>query len=288
MAISVQKRLIDWFDTNQRDLPWRKSDAWGVLVSEFMLQQTPVNRVLPVWNEWLHRWPRPIDFAQESSAEVLRAWGKLGYPRRALALHQSAKLITENYGGIVPKDYESLLALPGVGDYTASAILAFAYQKPALVLDTNIRRFFSRYFDGESHPKSTVSRYEKEIRAKLIPQVNGHKWAAATMEFGALICTATSPKCEQCFLAKQCAWLAAGKPESEHKKVKQAKFEGSDRQCRGVIVNHLRENTLATHSTLKNLWPDKSQFERAVASLIADKLIENFSKNSYRLGSPQT
>jgi A/G-specific adenine glycosylase len=282
--MSVQRKVISWFEKNQRDLPWRKSNAWGVLVSEIMLQQTPVNRVLPIWNEWLHRWPRPIDFANESSAEILKAWGKLGYPRRALALHNAAKEIVEKHHGEVPTLYEELIELPGIGDYTANAILAFAYRQPSLVLDTNIRRFFSRYFDGESHPKSSQSKYEREMREKLIPSVKGEVWAAATMEFGALICTANSPKCDECFLAQECVWLIAGKPISEHKKVKQAKFEGSDRQCRGQILGHLRENQSATSKQLLALWNDEQQSNKAISSLLKDRLIVQNEK-SFTLGS---
>ncbi|MTA02535.1 MAG: hypothetical protein F2578_04300, partial [Actinobacteria bacterium] len=135
-----EKEITDWFKKNKRDLPWRKTDAWGVLVSEIMLQQTPVQRVLPIYNEWMKRWPTPSDLAEATPAEVITAWGRLGYPRRALRLHECAKVITENHKGVIPSTEIELRKLPGVGEYTSAAIVAFAFKGSSLVLDINIRR----------------------------------------------------------------------------------------------------------------------------------------------------
>jgi len=273
---SLASKLINWFDKNKRDLPWRKTTPWGVFVSEFMLQQTPVNRVLPIWNEWIERWPTPEALASATKPEVIKAWGRLGYPRRAIRLHESAKAIAKMHGGIVPRERADLIALPGVGDYTASAIAAFAYGEPTLVLDINIRRFFARYFDGVEFPSNAPSLVERKLRSELIPNKRGDVWAAATMEFGALVCTSRTPSCDFCFLAKECAWKAAGYPKTEIKR--QAAFAGSDRQCRGVVMKHLRENETVTTTQLKKSWPSESQLEKAVATLLEDGLIEKSGK----------
>ena len=275
-----QSLILDWFDQNQRDLPWRKTDAWGVMVSEFMLQQTPVNRVLPKWYEWMERWPDPAALAEAKKSDVISAWGRLGYPRRALRLYESAKLISSEHGNRVPREVEVLLSLPGVGDYTAAAIAAFAYGDSTLVLDVNIRRFFARMYDGVENPTASLSRYERKIRAELIPQ-DGPKWAAATMEFGALVCTARSPLCNQCPVKVSCAWAKAGFPREEVKSKTQA-WHGTDRKCRGTIVQALRENLKLTPSALKKLWDDDAQVEKALKTLLADGLIEATGK-SYKL-----
>ena len=275
-----QSLILDWFDQNQRDLPWRKTNAWGVMVSEFMLQQTPVNRVLPKWHEWMERWPDPAALAEAKKSDVISAWGRLGYPRRALRLYESAKLISSEHGNRVPREVEVLLSLPGVGDYTAAAIAAFAYGDSTLVLDVNIRRFFARMYDGVEHPTASLSRYERKIRAELIPQ-DGAKWAAATMEFGALVCTARSPLCNQCPVKALCAWAKAGFPREEVKSKTQA-WHGTDRKCRGTVVQALRENLKLTPSALKKLWDDDAQVEKALKTLLADGLIEATGK-SYKL-----
>ena len=248
-----------------------------------MLQQTPVNRVIPIWSEWLKRWPTPQDLASASKTDVIKAWGRLGYPRRALRLHESAKIIASQYKNQVPRSREELISLPGVGDYTAAAIAAFAFGEPALVLDINIRRFFARFFDGVESPSSAPTQVERRVRYELIPAKQGDIWAAATMEFGALICTARSPLCDECPLTSDCQWRAAGYPASAPTK-KQAKFTGSDRQCRGSVMAYLRENPKATLAKLSPLWPDQSQLEKALKTLIADGLIETTGK-SYRLAS---
>ena len=272
-----QRVVLNWFDQNKRDLPWRDTTAWGVMVSEFMLQQTPVNRVLPVWKEWLTRWPTPNDLASAKRSEVIIAWGRLGYPRRALRLHESATIIASAFNNEVPREIEKLLTLPGVGEYTAAAISAFAFNQPALVLDINIRRLFARVIDGQSQPTPAPSQWERKIRAQLIPP-NGAKWAAATMELGALVCTSQKPRCESCPLKPQCAWRKAGYPKSELIRRSQA-WDGTDRQCRGIIVQSLRENKKLGRLKIHQLWNDEAQVEKALKTLIADGLIETIGKS---------
>lgn len=274
--------ILNWYAANKRDLPWRNSTAWGVMVSEFMLQQTSVIRVLPKWNEWMQRWPTPADLASASTADVIIAWGRLGYPRRALRLHECAKIITDRYAGNVPESLEALRALPGVGDYTAGAIAAFAFSAKTLVLDINIRRLFCRVIDGIESPKPTLSKQEQVLRTELLPKNDAHVWAAATMEFGALVCTARNPRCEQCPLASLCQWKAAGYPASEEPRKAQG-WHGTDRQCRGIIVQALRENVTLDKKEIQKLWRDDSQIEKALTTLIKDGLISSDNGTRYSL-----
>ena len=275
-----QAPVLRWFDENKRDLPWRNTSPWGVMVSEYMLQQTPVNRVLPIWNEWLRRWPTPQDLAAAKKSDVIKAWGRLGYPRRALRLHEAAGVIIKKFNNQVPRAIEDLQSLPGVGDYTAAAIAAFAYNESSLVLDVNIRRLFARAIDGDQFATSAPSKVERKLRYELIP-ADGAKWAAATMELGALICTARNPICEKCPLKKECLWRERGYPQSEVKKKSQG-WVGTDRQCRGVIVQALRENQKQSKIALKKLWHDDDQVELALKTLLADGLVEATGK-SYQL-----
>ena len=273
--------ILDWFEKNKRDLPWRNTTPWGVMISEFMLQQTPVKRVLPKWHEWIERWPTPADLAASKRSDAITAWGRLGYPRRATRLYESAGVIATKFDNEVPRSIEDLRTLPGVGEYTAAAIASFAYNESALVMDINIRRFFARSIDGVESPTQAPSQVERKIRAELIPN-NGALWAAATMELGALVCTARTPACNECPVILSCAWRKAGYPKSDLAKRTQS-WTGTDRQCRGVIVQHLREEKSATKSALMKLWSDSDQAERALKSLIADHLIEATGRSSFKL-----
>jgi A/G-specific adenine glycosylase len=277
----MHREVLAWFDENQRDLPWRKSAPWGVMVSEFMLQQTPVNRVLPIWKEWMERWPTPEDLAKARKSDLLKAWGRLGYPRRALRLYEAATIIATKHNNQVPNTEEELRNLPGVGEYTAAAIMAFAHKEKSLVLDVNIRRLFARALDGQEFPPLHITNSERQSSAALIPK-EASAWAAATMELGALICTATKPLCEKCPIANQCLWRANGYPKSETKKKPTQKWHGTNRQCRGTIIEHLRNNENAPITKLKKLWHDDSQLEKCLASLIKDGLIEK-KKGKYSL-----
>ncbi len=278
----LEGAILKWFAENKRDLPWRNSSPWGVVVSEFMLQQTPVVRVLPKWNEWMRRWPTPADLAAASTADVITAWGRLGYPRRALRLHECAKIIASEFNGKVPESEEILKSLPGIGEYTAAAIASFAFDSKALVLDVNIRRVFARIIDGTESPKTNLSNLERAARTKLIPADDAHKWAAATMELGALVCTSRNPKCHECPVATICQWKVAGYPKSDQPRKSQG-WHGTDRQCRGIIVQALRENAALNITEIKKLWHDESQIENALATLIQDGLIAHTANSLYAL-----
>lgn len=278
----LEKPIVNWFKKNKRDLPWRNTSPWGVMVSEYMLQQTPVNRVLPQWIQWMERWPTPAHLAQATPAQVITAWGRLGYPRRALRLHGAAQIIAEDFNNEVPSDVKTLQLLPGIGEYTAAAIAAFAFEEATLVMDVNIRRLLVRVLDGEEHPKPAPTVREKSSRQSLIPNKDAHIWSAATMELGALVCTSSNPKCELCPVISQCNWRKNGYPKSELVR-KSQDWHGTDRKCRGTIVQALRENESLTENALKKLWPDESQVEKALKTLLDDQLIQAISRNRYRL-----
>jgi A/G-specific adenine glycosylase len=279
---SLEKPITQWFAKNKRDLPWRTTTPWGVMVSEFMLQQTPVARVLPKWNEWMQRWPTPAELAIATPAQVITAWGRLGYPRRALRLHESAKIITRDFNNEVPESEEVLRSLPGIGDYTAAAISAFAFGANTLVMDVNIRRVLVRVLDGKEHPTSSPTVRERESRLAILPRRNADNWAAATMELGALICTSKNPSCNDCPIISQCRWRKNGYPQSELVR-KSQDWHGTDRKCRGTIVQALRENESLTLSAIKKLWPEESQVEKALETLLIDHLIEEHSRSRFRL-----
>ena len=281
---SLHQPVLAWYKKNKRDLPWRNTDAWGVLVSEIMLQQTPVARVLPIYIEWMKRWPTPAALAAASPAEVITAWGRLGYPRRALRLHECAKVISTQYKGQIPETQSELRELPGIGDYTSAAIIAFAFEGRSLVLDINIRRVFARVLDGVEVPTSAPTKSERVEREKLIPLKNPHLWAAATMELGALICTAKNPKCGQCPLADQCIWRSLDYPLSDQPKRTQS-WHGTDRQCRGVIVQALRENPALKKREIMELWDVPSQVEKALLTLLEDGLV--VEQKGQRFSLPQ-
>lgn len=281
---SLHQPVLAWYKKNKRELPWRNTDAWGVLVSEIMLQQTPVARVLPVYNEWMKRWPTPAALAAATPAQVITAWGRLGYPRRALRLHECAKVISTQYKGKIPTTQSELRELPGVGDYTSAAIIAFAFEGRSLVLDINIRRVFARVINGIEVPTAAPTKSERQEREKLIPTKNPHVWAAATMELGALICTAKNPKCGQCPLADQCIWRSLDYPLSDQPKRTQS-WHGTDRQCRGVIVQALRENPALSKKEIMQLWDVPSQVEKALLTLLEDGLL--VEQKGQRFSLPQ-
>lgn len=282
-AASIASALIPWYRRNARDLPWRRADylarygAWGVLVSEFMLQQTPVRRVIPHLEAWLTRWPDPASLAAASGADVLQQWANLGYPRRALWLHGAAVAIRDRHDGRTPRDVASLLALPGIGDYTARAVAVFAFGDRHPVVDTNTRRVIARAVHGSAQPAAPARRDLDDMLA-LLPDDPAEAAVvnAATMELGATVCTARTPDCAQCPLAAACAWRAAGYPQSEDRRRRQARYEGSDRQARGGVLRALRHadhHRMPADAVLAD-WPDRAQRDRAIDSLIADGLIE--------------
>lgn len=271
--------LLAWFDAHARVLPWRAADRtpWGVLVSEVMLQQTPVARVEPAWRAWLARWPTPASLAAAAPGDAVRAWDRLGYPRRALRLHACAVAIVERHGGQVPQDEAALLALPGVGAYTAAAVRAFAFGRRAVVLDTNVRRVLGRHADGVALPPPAQTAVETARAAALTPadDATAVRWALATMELGALVCTARAPRCEDCPLAPSCAWLAAGRPPDEHgHRRRRQPWQGTDRQVRGRVMALLREGLGPVPAdAVAAVWPDARQLGRCVEALVADGLV---------------
>lgn len=270
--------VIAWFSRTGRDLPWREEgvSAWAILVSEVMLQQTPVVRVLPRWREWMSCWPTPAALADAPTAEVLRRWDRLGYPRRALRLQECARAIVREHGGDVPMGEEALRALPGVGEYTAAAVTAFAHHRRAVVVDTNIRRVLTRSRRGRALPDRSYSAAERSLAARSLPaqQERSVAWNQAVMELGALVCTARSPRCEECPLATQgCAWLDAGRPAPEEDTRRRQAFEGTDRQMRGMIMALLRRDGAATEKQLLDLdRDDAARVQRCTASLLSDGL----------------
>ncbi|WP_340539735.1 A/G-specific adenine glycosylase [Nocardioides sp. GXZ039] len=280
--------ILDWYDAHQRDLPWRRPEAsaWSVLVSEFMLQQTPVARVLPVHDAWLERWPTPAALAAASTGDAVRAWGRLGYPRRALRLHAAAAAITEDHGGVVPAEYDDLRALPGVGDYTAAAVASFAYGRRHVVLDTNVRRVLARAVGGVEFPDPSPTRAERDTATVLLPDdpAVAATWAVAVMELGALVCTAAAPRCDDCPIATQCAWRAAGWPSYDGPPRRSQAWSGTDRQCRGRLLAVLRDaDGPVRRAALDVVWPDASQRERCLDSLLADSLAVQTGPDSYSL-----
>lgn len=298
----VRKTIIDWFAAHVRPLPWRSPDTtpWGVLVSEIMSQQTPVARVAPRWLEWMERWPTPADLAQAPTAEVLRRWDRLGYPRRALRLQEAARAIVSGHDGKVPSTVASLEELPGIGHYTASAVASFAYGQRTTVLDTNVRRVLYRLFRGIDRPPSSPSKKEIEWASDFVPNARHVEWNAGVMEFGALLCTARSPRCGECPLRADCAWYAAGQPASATKPKAQT-WAGTDRQLRGAIMAVLKSaeesvpvdyfsagiaeldpdvfDALGSHtakslSTMRELSADAERITRLIEDLISDGLAE--------------
>ncbi|MET1015443.1 MAG: A/G-specific adenine glycosylase [Leifsonia flava] len=267
----------DWFRSTARDLPWRRPEftAWGTLVSEFMLQQTPVKRVIPHLEAWLERWPTPADLAAVPPGEAVRAWATLGYPRRALWLHQAAQQITERHGGIVPADVADLIALSGIGDYTSRAVAVFAYGERHPVVDTNTRRVIARAVHGRADAAPPAKRDLADMEA-LLPtdDAEARVFNAGMMELGALVCVARTPRCGACPIADLCAWRAAGYPEYDGPRTPvQKKFAGSDRQVRGLIMRELRAaHGAVTDAEIATLWTDEVQLARALTGLLADGL----------------
>ena len=284
----LHHRVLEWYAVSARDLPWRRPDAtpWGIFVSEVMLQQTPVARVEPVWHEWLSRWPTPAALAADAPGEAVRAWGRLGYPRRALRLHAAAVAMTEHHDGTVPSTEAELLALPGVGTYTAAAVATFAFGARTTVVDTNVRRVLARVVTGEEYAAPSPTRAELTVAAGLVPvdAAEARTWSVAVMELGALVCSARSPRCADCPVADLCAWQVAGRPAYRGPARKGQAWEGTDRQLRGALLAVLRASeTAVPRSALEALSDNEIQRERCLDSLVADGLVEPLAGGRYQL-----
>lgn len=294
-------KVTAWYRDNARDLPWRRpgTTPWGILLSEVMSHQTPVARVAPIWEEWIARWPTPADLAAAPTDAVLRAWGTLGYPRRALRLKECAQTLVDAWDGAVPRSVDSLLALPGIGDYTARAVAAFAYGAAVPVVDTNVRRVYARAVLGR--PVARPQKAELAWVAELLPDADAAPasasgapanpeaavFSAGLMELGAFVCTAKSPLCGECPLRDDCAWLADGSPAptaDELARRKVQKFEGTDRQVRGKIMKVLREaDAPVPQPAIDVSWPDDAQRSRALYSLLEDGLAAQDADGRFRL-----
>lgn len=269
--------LLGWYAREQRDLPWRRPgvSAWQILVSEFMLQQTPVARVEPIWRDWVARWPTPSATAAAGPADVLRAWGKLGYPRRAKRLHECATVIAAEHADVVPDDVEVLLSLPGIGTYTARAVACFAYRQRVPVVDTNVRRVVARAVHGRADAAAASVRDLADVEALLPHDDTAPTFSVALMELGATVCTARSPRCGVCPLS-ECAWRTAGFPAGSGPAKRVQKYAGTDRQARGRLLDVLRASaTPVTRAALDVAWTvDTAQRDRALDSLLVDGLVE--------------
>ena len=284
----LHERVLEWYAGAQRDLPWRRSDAtaWGIFVSEVMLQQTPVARVLPVWLEWMERWPEPTDLAAEAPGEAVRAWGRLGYPRRALRLHSAAMAMAARHGGKVPMSEAELATLPGVGAYTAAAVATFAFGARTVVVDTNVRRVVARAVAGTEHAGASPTRAEHVLAASLVPAEpeRARTWSVAVMELGALVCTARSPRCGQCPVLDLCQWQRDGRPAHEGPPRRGQAWAGTDRQMRGALLRRLRESPgPVSRATLEAVSDNAVQRERCLDSLVADGLVEPLVGDFFRL-----
>jgi len=288
MTTPYTEPMLHWFARHARDLPWRAPGAtpWSVLVSEIMLQQTPVARVVPAHRSWLARWPAPAALAAEPAGEAIRQWGRLGYPRRALRLHETATIVTVRHGGIVPDDIDALLALPGIGSYTAAAVASFAFGQRHAVLDTNVRRVLARLVAGQPRPRRAPSPAERRMAESLLPAepAVAARWSVAVMELGALVCTAASPRCADCPVARHCGWLAAGRPEDARSGGRTQRYDGTDRQCRGRLLAVLRDGSgPVTQADLDVVWADRAQLARALDGLVTDGLVDPLPDGRYAL-----
>lgn len=286
MASDFSTTVTKWYDANARVLPWRSPGGtpWGVLVSEVMLQQTPAARVTPIWEQWMRRWPTPDTLAADSPGEAVRAWGRLGYPRRALRLHESAAAMVERHAGEVPASYDDLLALPGIGSYTAAAVATFSFGQRHAVLDTNVRRVHARVVRGQADATTSAPTVAEgaEVLA-LVPTDDPARHCIAVMELGALICTARAPRCGSCPLAPSCAWQCAGRPAGRSARRPQA-YAGTDRQVRGRLLAMVRDAAgTVDQQSLDAAWDDATQRQRALAGLLADGLVQSAGGGRYRL-----
>jgi len=240
---AVQRRLLDWYDAHAQPFPWRTAgDPYAALVAAVCAQQTQMSRVLDVYGRWMAAFPTLAALAGAGRAEVLRTWGRAGYPRRAVALHETARRCVEAHGGALPREREALLALPGVGPFTAAIVRTFGFCEDAPAVDTNIVRVVGRLVFGDLQPARETARGEIEAAtAALFPAGEGARWNPALMDYGARVC-APRPKCEACVVASICAArprFAAGEVAKPVRA--QAAFEGSERQARGRLMQVLRD-----------------------------------------------
>jgi A/G-specific adenine glycosylase len=271
----LQQDLLGWWAENGRDLPWRRSrDPWRVLVSELMLQQTGVPRVLSRYEPFLHRFPTAQSCARAPVGDVVRAWAGLGYNRRAVNLHRCARDVMERFDGRFPSDLASLLSLPGVGPYTARAVLVFAFGRDIGLIDTNAGRFVARALGGRALRPAEA----QELATRFVPPGLGWEWGQAVFDLGAEICTRRSPSCHGCPVRNHCRWFGAGRPapdpviSSAGISGDQSTFAGSDRQGRGRLVDSLRAGPVLRSDLAEVMgWPDDpTRACRVAGGVVAD------------------
>lgn len=274
---ALQEDLIGWWAASGRDLPWRATrDPWAVLVSELMIQQTQVPRVVERWPLFLEQFPSPAACAEAPVGDVVRAWVGLGYNRRAVNLHRAARAVVERHGGSLPDDLAALLALPGVGPYTARAVLVFAFERDIGLVDTNAGRFVARAGAG----RALAAREAQVVADGLVPEGMGWAWGSAVFDLGALVCRRRVPACSSCPVVGSCAWAQAGWPEPDPVTGSagisggQPPFDGSDRQGRGRLVDALRAGPVPVDRLpAATGWPDDpARAARAAAGLVRDGL----------------
>lgn len=269
--------LASWFSSHGRDLPWRQTrDPWAVLVSEIMLQQTQVPRVIERWLEFCSRYPDPATCAAAPLADIISLWSGMGYNRRAVNLHRTAQTVVAEHAGRIPDSLDELLGLPGIGPYTARAVLAFAFEQPVAVLDTNVGRILARVSGRQ------LDRREAQSAADVaLGENDPWVWNQALLDVGATICRSRSTNCGNCPLSAICQWRLAGNPDQDPAtasaavSVPQSRFEGSDRQGRGRLIDALRRDTIALSEAATVMgWPnDPERVDRVVRGLVADGLI---------------
>ena len=278
--VGLQTSLLRWWEQHGRhDLPWRATlDPWAVLVSELMLQQTQVPRVVPRYHAFLERFPTPAACAAAPLSDVVRAWEGLGYNRRAVNLHRCATAVVERHGGALPGTLDDLLALPGIGPYTARAVLVFAYEDDRGLVDTNAGRFVARALAG----RPLKAKEAQQLADEAVPPGDSWRWGSAVFDLGAAICTKRDPRHDVCPLRDDgCAWAAAGFPDpdpivrSAGISGPQSRFDGSDRQGRGRLVDVLRRAPVDAADLATAMgWPDDAERARRVAAtLIADGIV---------------
>jgi A/G-specific adenine glycosylase len=291
MTATLLEDVARWYDSAARDLPWRApgTTPWAVLVSEIMLQQTPVARVAPAYQAWLARWPTPAALAADSPGDAVRMWGKLGYPRRALRLHACARELVDRFDGAVPADVDDLLSLPGIGAYTARAVAVFAFGQRQPVVDTNVRRVIARAVAGQGEAGPPSERRDLAAVQALLPAEppRAARASIALMELGALVCLARAPRCAACPIQDRCAWYRGGRPAYAGPRARPQPFTGTDRQVRGRLLDVLRAaDGPVPRAALDIVWADSAQRERALASLLTDGLLVAHPGARYALPGP--
>lgn len=278
---ALQSALLAWADRERRDLPWRRTrDPWAILVSELMLQQTQVPRVVPKFAVFMARFPTPTVCAAAPRSEVVEAWAGLGYNRRAVNLHRAAAQVAELHGGAMPDQLEDLLALPGVGPYTARAVLVFAYERDIGVVDTNVARILARWSG-----RTMSARELQALADDLVPAGSAWLWNQALFDLGASVCRARTPECARCCVRELCCWRGEVGVDPAVPPTRQSRFDGSDRQGRGRLVDALRHGPVTGDELAAAMgWPaDPERAARVADTVIADGLAVRDATGQFHL-----